>query len=80
MIEIGFAVWYLIGLYSFHYWWTEDADITLDGQLIGIWLSMGCFGLITWFIGWFIHKDYETSVEDKEPIVLFKKRKQTKTK
>jgi hypothetical protein len=80
MIEIGFAVWYLIGLYSFYYWWTKDDDITADTELIVVWLITGFFGLLWWFIGWFIHKDYETPVEDKEPIVLFKKRKQTKTK
>ena len=76
MIEIGFAVWYLIGLYSFYYWWTKDADITADTKLITFWLITGFFGLLWWFIGWSIDKD----LQNKEPIVLFKKRKQTKTK
>jgi hypothetical protein len=80
MIEIGFSVWYLIGLYSFYYWYTEDADITLDGELIGMWLLMGSFGLLAWFIGRSIHKDRDTTIEDEAPIVLFKKRKPNNTK
>jgi hypothetical protein len=74
MIIIGFSLWYLIGLYSFYYWWTKDGDITADPEIITLWLIVGLAGVIAWFIGMSIHKDPQS----KEPIVLFKKRKQTK--
>tara|TARA_R110000803_G_C11822307_1_gene302142 strand:+ start:406 stop:633 length:228 start_codon:yes stop_codon:yes gene_type:complete len=74
MITIGFAVWYLIGLYSFYYWWTKDYDIELDVEVIGLWICVASLGWITWFIGKSLHS--KNTFEDKKPIVLFKKRKE----
>tara|TARA_R110000850_G_scaffold154363_1_gene277859 strand:- start:935 stop:1174 length:240 start_codon:yes stop_codon:yes gene_type:complete len=78
MIEIGFAVWYLIGLYSFYYWWTKYEDITADTELIVVWLVMGFFGVLIWII--ILTSIHEEAFKRKEPIVLFKKRKPNKTK
>tara|TARA_R110000796_G_scaffold103594_1_gene213002 strand:+ start:512 stop:742 length:231 start_codon:yes stop_codon:yes gene_type:complete len=76
MIIIGFAVWYLIGFYSFYYWWTKKDDITADPELIVAWLVVGLGGVLSWFMLMSFYND--SSTEDKKPIVLFKKRKEKK--
>ncbi|MGK0446529.1 MAG: hypothetical protein ACJA2M_000298 [Polaribacter sp.] len=70
-IILGLAIWYLIGMYSFYYWWTKDNDINTDPELLCLWMATGLLGVLNWFVGMSIHNG--------EPIkgkyrTLFKKR------
>ena len=69
MIIIGLVVWYLIGIYSFYYWWTKDNDIDADPDLLTLWAFTGFLGVGSWFIGKSIHSDNPIKYR-----TLFKKR------
>lgn len=70
LLIILFTVWYLIGILSFYYWFTKDCDILLNFEHISLWIAIGLFGVIAWFIGRSIHSDKEVKYR-----TLFKKRK-----
>lgn len=46
------AMWLLIGLASFAYWWTRDHDLTMG--TVPMMLVVGLFGPIALLIGWFV--------------------------
>jgi hypothetical protein len=47
------VVWYTIGIASFTYWWTVEADLTVAEM--PILLCSSCLGLIAYVAGYFIH-------------------------
>lgn len=71
LLIVLLAVWYLIGLYSFYFWWRKDCDITTDPEILCMWFAVGFFGVFTWFIGKSIHTEqkpikYRTLFKKKE--------------
>ena len=60
-------LWYLVGVTSFIYWWTNTNDLTTFDFVVS--LLMGLIGPIAFFLGWTIHGD---STEHR---ILIKKRK-----
>ena len=47
------AIWYIIGVAGFIYWWTTDQDLTTS--TIPIALLVGITGPMSWVFGWLIH-------------------------
>jgi len=60
------VLWYLIGCYSFYYWWTKDFDLTTN-ELMAM-FGIGFSGPFAWFIGLNIH-------DGDGKYIIFKKRK-----
>tara|TARA_R110000803_G_scaffold209521_2_gene279304 strand:+ start:362 stop:574 length:213 start_codon:yes stop_codon:yes gene_type:complete len=65
LIIMGLVVWYLVGMYSFYYWWTKDHDLTTDE--LGLMFCVALAGVITWFLGRSIHGNNKSQT-------VFKKR------
>ena len=47
-----FVIWYLIGFYSYVYWWTQRYDFTTRELPFAFFISL--FGPITFVTGWSI--------------------------
>jgi len=69
-IIAGLIIWYLIGLYSFYYWWTKDEDLTTDSEILWLWFGSGFLGLVVYFIG----KNIEDGEKPIKHRIIFKKR------
>lgn len=69
-------LWFISGVASFIYWWTKEFDFTWEE--FPLMIVCGIFGPFT-FVGalifYYIFKN--GSKEEKEPGVLFKKRKKS---
>lgn len=48
-------LWYIIGVWSFIFWWTKDSDLKLIHFMFG--LVTGLTGPIAFILGWFMHGD-----------------------
>lgn len=57
-------LWYLIGFFSFVYWWTRDFDFTTKELYQA--MVCGFLGIITWFIGMSIHSKGETILKKRK--------------
>lgn len=58
--------WYIIGLVSFIFWWTNDTDLVMGELPIALLASI--MGPIAFIVGYFIHGDSNSRV-------IFKQRK-----
>lgn len=74
LIIIGIVSWYVIGVYSFYYWWTKDYDLT-DEDLV-ICFFAGFVGIGSWFIGRSLHKDLNPKENNR--VVIFPKKENKK--
>jgi hypothetical protein len=70
-IILGLAIWYLIGMYSFYYWWTKDHNINTNPKLLSLWFSVGLLGIASWFICRGLHSGKPSK---NDSITLFKNR------
>lgn len=67
--------WYLIGLYSFWYWWTKDFNITTSISDIAVFLIAGIVGPWGWVCGYVIHgNSFDRNIKKSNSKILFKKR------
>ena len=70
MLEIFLGiVWYLVGLSSFIYWWTNELDFRLGPEFI-LAFGVAFLGPFAYALGWAIHGD----TKDRPNDVIFKKR------
>lgn len=60
MIALIITTWYVIGVVSFVYWWTEDHDFRLNE--IPMLILLGSLGPVTFLMGWMDSKDWSNPV------------------
>lgn len=60
MIALIIITWYVIGVVSFIYWWTEDHDFRLNE--IPMLILFGSLGPVTFLMGWMGSKDLPNPV------------------
>ena len=63
-IILGSIAWYLIGIFSFIYWWTKDNDFTIND--LPKMFVMGIYGPFAIIIGYFIHSDSNKVIFKKQ--------------
>ena len=59
-----FVIWYIIGVASFVYWWTEDYDLT--PQVIPLAIIVGFGGILTFLFGMSIHGKQTTIIKSRK--------------
>lgn len=60
MFVLIIITWYIIGVASFIYWWTEDHDFRLNE--IPMLVLFGSLGPVTFLMGWMDSKDLPNPV------------------
>lgn len=73
MMIILIIIWFLVGFYSFVYWWTKDRNFTTN--IVWFAFLVSFFGPFTFIAGWIIHGErFNKGISKKPSRIIIRKR------